>query len=300
MVRFRNRLARTLISLWPTEVGLWRLMDYTPSFDRGEPPVTVRLRSLPLKFRFKPQTYVGRFIYYRGMYEEGQVHLLRSLLQDGMTFVDVGANAGLYSVIASHAVGPTGRVIAIEPQPELAATVAENVALNAQDNVTIKTLALGASAGTARLFQVSAINDGEATLQVCTSEKTYGEPISVRVETLSNLLEECGVRFVDGMKIDVEGNELAVLEGFTEWLRDHPPQFIFVECIDEHLRRFGATTQDVLSFLQAYQYQILCLFRGHWRPIKSREDHARCGNSPDVLAIRRSAATRSKLCGLLP
>jgi FkbM family methyltransferase len=281
-----RQLARMLIQLWPTEAGLWRVMRYAPIFPPDSDPVTVQLRGLPLRLTVKPQTYLGRFAYYRGTYEEGCLRLLRRLLRPGMTFVDVGANVGIYSVVAGHAVGAKGKVLAVEPQADVSVMLAANAKLNGLSNITTKTVALGETCGTGLLHQLSPTNTGQASLQVCDGDVCFGECSAVRVTTLSQLMTECGMVSVDGLKIDVEGAELSVLRGFADWLNDRPPAFIFLECIDAHLRRFNATSQDVMLFLRGFGYRLHCLYRGKWRPIERSCDHSRFGYSPDLVATR--------------
>ena len=283
-------IAVALAHFWPTEVGLWRVIHRLPDCDNASGLAVAKLRGFPLCLEFRPRTYMGKYLYYRGMYEEAQVHLLEKLLRPGMTFVDVGANVGLYSVVAAHLVGPRGRVIAVEPQFDLADIVAENARLNRLDNVVVKAVALGAVRGNGVLHQVSKTNDGQATLKVRPDEKTFGHAANVPVQTLAALLDECGADRVDGVKIDVEGGELDVMKGLEDYLRKGPAQFVLLECIEEHLNRFGATTAELISFLHGHQYRLFCLWRGRWRHIESANDHARYGYSPDFAAVGRSVS----------
>jgi FkbM family methyltransferase len=284
----KHYLARAFVSALPSDVGLWRLKRFLPACPDPSRPIIRKLRGYPLQLTFKPGTYLGWHIYYRGVYEEGVLRTCAGLLRDGMSFVDVGANVGLYSVIAASVVGSRGSVIAFEPQPELAKMIEENARLNRLDNIIVKNCALGASSGEASLYQVSRTNDGAATLQVGSGEAHYGEPLTVPVRRLSEMLQEHGIANVGGIKIDVEGAELQVLEGFADSLAAAPPEFILVECIDKHLRRFGGTRDALLSFLWQAGYQLACRYRSRWRRLTEPEDHDRFGCSPDVLAVRPS------------
>ncbi len=225
-IRAKRRIARTLLRIWPTDTGLWRIKEYLPGTAGLPHEMVTKLRGFPLRLQFHPHTYLGWYLFYRGIYEERVVRMCHRLLRPGMTFVDVGANIGLYSIVASNAVGPNGRVIAIEPQPNLAAMTAKNAAINSQHNIDVKACALGERAGDATLYQPSTTNDGAATLQLCTHEKSFGEPMGVTIETLSSVLREFKLSEVGGIKIDVEGAELAVLKGFAEELAACPPEFI--------------------------------------------------------------------------
>jgi FkbM family methyltransferase len=295
----KRRIARLFVRLLPTDVGLWRMKQYLPGTAGLPDEMVARLRGFPLRLTFRPRTYLGWHLFYRGIYEERIVRTCHRLLRPGMTFVDVGANVGLYSIIASNAVGPNGRVIAVEPQPDLAAMTARNASLNLQHNIDVNACALGESVGKAFLYQASTTNDGAATMRLGNGEISFGEPIAVTVETLSRLLQKREVSEVGGMKIDVEGAELAVLKGFSEELAKRRPEFIFVECIDAHLRRFGTTAEELLQFLQGCGFKLFCLYRGRWRHVRSCAEHAICSYSPDLLAIRMGTTSWQRFAPVL-
>jgi FkbM family methyltransferase len=206
-------------------------------------------------------------LYYRGLYEERLILKVRQLLKPGMTFVDVGANIGLYSVIAAHCVGPSGRVFAFEPQPSLAEVFWVNVRMNRLGNVTHETVALGRTPGTSALYQVTD-NDVQATLRLRPDERSVGPVIQVPVRTLSDALREQGVVSVDGLKVDVEGAEFEVLQGFEDWMATAPPRFIVIECIGSLLARFGHSSHDLITFLEAHQYTVYGALRTRWAPIE--------------------------------
>src|SRR3954468_546190 len=81
-------------------------------------------------FWVDPASFSGQELATHGVYDPGTLAALKSLLQRGDTFIDVGANEGYFSVVAARLVGPTGRVIAIEPQSRLARVLERNFAIN--------------------------------------------------------------------------------------------------------------------------------------------------------------------------
>ncbi len=280
----RNRIARAFVYRFPTAVGLYRLRPHLPALESAE-TLTTQLRGYPLRIRYRPSTYMGWFIYYRGIYEEGLVHALTHLLRPGMGFVDVGANIGMYSIIAAHLVGHAGQVLAVEPQQQPAALLRDNVRNNGLPNVLVLPIAAARTDGTAVLHQVSRSNDGQATLQVLPNEPTFGEGEPVQCRTLAGVLAEHDMKREYGVKIDVEGAELDVLLGLDTYLQTNPPAFILIEVIDHHLRRFGATAPDVFTYLWRCGYNIHCHHRGSWHRLESVAEHRRFGNTPDILAI---------------
>ena len=88
------------------------------------------------RFLVSPVSHLGYQLTH-GEYEPAMTAVLGRYLKQGDVFVDLGANEGYFSVIASPLVGSAGRVIAIEPQSRLQNTIQENLALNGCNNVKV-------------------------------------------------------------------------------------------------------------------------------------------------------------------
>lgn len=142
---------------------------------------------------------------------EGDVDaFVRSCLKEGTVFVDVGANIGYYTLIASRLVGPQGRVHSIEPVPSTAAILETNVRLNSRPNVSVHKVAAWSSRG-ALILRIPGSWYGLA------SASRNGRGVPVDSITLDELLES--EDSIDCMKIDVEGAELEVLRGARDVLK---------------------------------------------------------------------------------
>jgi len=275
--------ARGLVRLWPfpfAHIRLLALLDPpSPQQDR----TTTKLRGFPLSLTYDPRTYIGRYLYFRGMYEEQVIKKLAHLLKSNMTFLDVGANIGLHTVVAAHRVGPSGRVLSVEPQRRVCERLRANISLNRLDNVDVFTCALGRQAEARQLFQISARNDGQATLALGPEER-FCAAESVDVQPLEALAGEAGISHIDGVKIDVEGAEMDVLLGAHSYFQSTGwPGFMLIECVDQYLSRFGSNSIALVDFLRQAGYQIFSLHRGHWEP-----DPEPKGLQADLLALRRT------------
>jgi FkbM family methyltransferase len=170
-------------------------------------------------------------------------------LKSGDVFVDIGANCGLFVVFAARKVGPTGRVIAIEPLPAMLARLRFNIAANGFANVSVCPTAVGAQPGEATIH-VSTKQYGHASLV-----GTGGEELTVPVTPLQAIVEGAGVTQIDALKIDIEGFEDRALLPF---IRSAPRQLwparIFMEV--DHASRWQ---EDCLGGLLEAGY------REHWR-----------------------------------
>jgi FkbM family methyltransferase len=273
--------ARVAFSLWPFTFSHERLMNLLA------PPVqsglhTRRLRCYPIAIQYDAGSYIGRFLDYRGSYEEPMLRTMARLLAPGMRVLDAGANIGIHTLVAAHRVGQTGEVVAVEPQQATSRRLRDNILLNRLSNVRVHQVALGSAAGAGRIHHVSQGNDGMATMRLARSE-TCSSSESVEVTTLDRVIAEAwGGAGPDLIKIDVEGGELGVLEGGTETFRRCPPRYVLVECIERHLQRFGGSSRQLVEWLEGHGYQVRALSLGRWCRVGKLE-----GLSADLLATRR-------------
>jgi len=153
-----------------------------------------------------------------------EMNLMLDYLHPGDIFVDVGANVGVYSLLAS--VVPDVEVWAFEPSLETWRSARANVTLNDLDNsIHVVRAAVGADEGTVMLT----VGLGSVNHVVPSSDKAAGESVPM-VALDSHLLAKDRTK-IRVLKIDVEGDELAVLDGARGLIRDSRP-LIIVEAND--------------------------------------------------------------------
>ena len=99
----------------------------------------------------------------RSEYEPRKLEVMERLLKPGMTFVDVGANLGYFTLLAAKLVGPEGRVIAFEPHPDNTRRLRISIAANDYDNVLVCEMAIG-HPGTERGLLYLGQQSGQHTL----------------------------------------------------------------------------------------------------------------------------------------
>jgi FkbM family methyltransferase len=223
--------------------------------------------------------------------------ICRRVLRPGDTFVDVGANFGLISLIGARAVGPTGCVHAFEPQPALAAMLRRSAALNRLANLTLHEVALSDSEGV-RELHVPSDHSGGASLS--RKDTGPGTSIQVQVRRGAAYFEEHGINTIRLVKIDVEGHEGAVLEGLSPIFRDQSPAAVLFESNDwfEGLRRgipaegWPFADLSTVRFLRDQGYRFYAVGRSFFRVNLRRIDAHATGHPPvnDLLAIHESHA----------
>lgn len=177
-----------------------------------------------LRIRVAPAEVVDRSIYLHGVHEPLTSAAFCALCPLGGVVLDIGAHIGQFTLLAAKRVGPTGRVLAFEPNPETRTRLDANVALNGLANVTVVAEGLAAQSGTRRLyFGGEAHNIGAASLDA----KAGQQWVEVTCARLDDVVEREGVGRVDLVKLDVEGAEVEVLEGGGETMANHRPAVVF-------------------------------------------------------------------------
>jgi FkbM family methyltransferase len=184
-----------------------------------------------------------------GVYEISGTRFVESVLEPGMTVVDVGANGGYYSLIAARLVGSQGHVHAFEPAAGPFERLKRNRALNRFQNVTINRTAVAAIPGRSTMYP-SAVesNDGLGSLLRGHDRLPVGEDVSVI--TLDHYVQTLPDKRIHLVKVDVEGSEAEVFTGAHTLLSGpDAPALLFesfdVGAITESLVRFGYEIRHV-------------------------------------------------------
>jgi FkbM family methyltransferase len=182
--------------------------------------------------------------------ENPEYRVMQSLLSEGATFVDVGANFGTFSLLASRMVGQSGRVIAIEPQAKLASLIEESIALSEVRNCEVNVAACGAEEGSKSLI-IPDDDSGRAGFFGEFSARSRHTSHTVKVTTLDSILE--GVSGTCVIKIDVEGSEIDVLDGGERAIRRLRPA-ILIELNPWSAAAAGRSPKQVIDRLVALGY----------------------------------------------
>lgn len=195
--------------------------------------------------------------------------LLRRLVAPGDVCLDVGASYGLYAVWLARLVGVRGRVHAFEPRARSRWVLRAVLRLATRGNVVVHPIALSSCDGQdvlvtprrrwllpvpGRTFLRGELDSAAGYYEGWVSEFGGARESAVATRTLDGFASDLGgaVRFV---KIDVEGAELAVLEGGAATIaRDRPA--VLCEIEDRHTRKYGHAPGDVVAWFDARGYRL--------------------------------------------
>lgn len=194
---------------------------------------------------------------HRGDFELDEQCFVRAYLRAGDVFMDVGANLGLFTVLAADAVGPAGRVHAFEPNPERLRSLQRNVAINGLTNVLCSGVALSDHQGTAEFNVVLEGWDAYSSLGR-TEPGIRSRSIRVETDTLDDVCDKGGIppgrlRLV---KVDVEGWEEFVLRGAHQTLSGPAAPVVIYEANEPAARRAGSSTDAVAEVLASHGYSL--------------------------------------------
>lgn len=198
---------------------------------------------------------VARSVFLAGCHATQEISFVRAVLRSGMTFVDVGANWGLFTLVAAHLVGEPGRVLALEPDPRIFIKLKSNVERNHLGQVRVFEAA--AADRDAYLMLAGHDHGGEnwEVSRLVENASIAQTMFRVRSRRLDGLLDEDRVKDVDLLKIDVEGAEDMVLNGMEAGLKSHRYRRILLELHPPQLAERGRGTDEVLDVLKANGYQ---------------------------------------------
>ena len=152
---------------------------------------------------------IGASIRMTGVFDLALSEVIVRLLETGDEVVDVGANIGYVSALASRCVGQQGKVVSFEPNSSLLPQLRWNVD-SRLNNVSVDDIALGATEGLIELMLPPELEQNEGLAHIRRSEADVGDAQTVRMRTYDDAI---GLRRVKLLKIDVEGYELQVLRG---------------------------------------------------------------------------------------
>ena len=170
--------------------------------------------------------------------------------KEGDTVIDIGAHIGRYTITSSKQVGNTGKVVAIEADPDNFQLLKRNIALNKLTNVLPLNYAVFSTRTRMKLYEQSA-SAKYNSLMLTRAAKTRNY-VEVNADTLDSILEQNEVNQVNWIKIDVEGAEFEVLKGSTKTLSSENVSLL----IEIHNIEDPSHYDNIVDFLKHDKYEI--------------------------------------------
>jgi len=237
-------------------------------------------------FRF-PERAIGgwwwiwryRFEMLVGWYEHPTALWMRRFARPGMVAADIGAHIGYFSILLSHLVGPTGKVLAFEPSPENFPLLVQNLSRRRALNVLPSQAAVSDKQGRPILY----ISHGHSNHSLVRDYTESEEAVAVDAVSLDQYLTGAAIDRLDLIKIDAEGAEPRILAGMKRTLSNNPHLAMIVEVNPNALRAAGSSPQLLLELLASHGFvPRLIMPDGH---LADPEDQAFDGG-PNLLCLR--------------
>jgi FkbM family methyltransferase len=186
-------------------------------------------------------------------YEPATTRLFQETVKPDMVVIDIGAHVGYFSLLAAKLVGHTGKVYSFEPEPGNHAVLLKNIDANGYDNIVATQMAVSDRTGNLTLY-ITALDSGRHSVY------HHGLPergsVTVESTSLDSFLESEGWPTVDLIKVDVEGAEVAVLDGMTQLMEKNPDLRLIIEFNPALLQDGGVTPIEFLERLHSIGWYV--------------------------------------------
>jgi FkbM family methyltransferase len=201
-----------------------------------------------LKIRCYPDSYSAASVLYCGIYDYHEMNFLLRFLRAEDSFLDVGANIGIYTLLAASKI-KSGSIYSFEPLPKNYTRLLENIELNQLNVVETFQMAISDFIGDTAFELVDADSRSYIT------QSPINKNITVATNTLDNVLANKKIDSLTLGKIDIEGAEILAFKGATLLFQKQLPPIWIIE-INDTVNNFEHQKQDVVNLLQNYGYSL--------------------------------------------
>lgn len=237
--------------------------------------------------------YLYRAYRYRLRVDPAELRFVCSQLKSGDMAADIGCHKGAYTYWMRRRVGPSGAVFAFEPQPRQVEYLRNVFSAMSYDNVVLVPMAVSNTCGQLPLHvphgagetHAASLEDrgrglGTGNQQNSSSLASRSSTLKVDITTLDTFFAE-QVRPPNFLKIDVEGHELAVLQGARHILETHRPALL-IECEARH--RPDGDVRPVFELLKSHGYEGSFFLKRHRYPLAAFQPgvHQRLGDEREL------------------
>ncbi|MDR3186890.1 MAG: FkbM family methyltransferase [Holosporaceae bacterium] len=227
-----------------------------------------------LKLKIFPGNEIFRALFVRGVYDPNLIVVVNALLRKGGVFIDVGANMGYFSLLASRVVGKEGKIFALEPSSRDFGRLQDNIKINNLQKVILPLrLAISGKVGPVKL---SVACEERSALNTVANEFSFKGVEKIDVEevdstTIDRFVQKKRVSRVDVLKLDIEGSEVGALRGALSTIERYRPA-IMLGINAEALKSCGSSVGELQKILKNLRYKIYKIVEDPTFALKEVED----------------------------
>lgn len=179
-----------------------------------------------------------------GLFQEDETKLFKRVVEPDMTFVDVGAYVGYFTLLASSLIGPAGKVYAFEPDTDAFEFLRANLQANACTNVVAVNKGVWETSASANL-----VRDPYGPESFVSLDEATGRSNPIGLISLDSFFESAGWPRVDLVKMNIEGSELWALRGMRSVCKRNPAIQLAMEFNPTAMIRSGVSRHDLATIL---------------------------------------------------
>lgn len=189
-------------------------------------------------------------------FEVEELNFIFNWLQEDAVFFDVGANTGLFSLLAA-AKSEKIHVHAFDPIKLNTALLQSSIEINSLSNITVNQTCVGDYDG---IVEFSVSSDSAYSSIKDSGRKSEYKKVNLPIITLDTYIKSNSITKIDFMKIDVEGAEMMVIEGANAAFHNNlKPKLMMIELFDKNLIAFNTSVQEAVIFVEKLGYKALIL-----------------------------------------
>lgn len=181
-----------------------------------------------------------------GKFEKTTTHIFHKILKKGMSILDLGANIGYFTLIASKIIGENGKIYSFEPDPITFKYLRTNIKINHISNVELVNKCVSNKNGTITLFHHPKFHTCHSIIASPLKEAIKVESITLN-KKFENRKEE--IIFI---KMDIEGAEMEALKGMDKILTDNHVQYLLTELNLRLIKGTGKDLDEFISFINKF------------------------------------------------
>jgi len=208
---------------------------------------------------FKIRLYKDSYLaeeFYRNKFEPDEGQFISDFLNEGDIFIDIGANIGLYTLMAAKKIGPNGKVYSFEPTDITYKRLLDNITINRFKNIIPVKKALSDNNGS---FEMNVSCDGfdgwNSFTKITRGSKSRTEMVeTIKLDSFFN--DDRIWDRVSLIKIDVEGWEKFVILGGEEHFKRTDSPVLIIEFVDQNTGNAGYTCKELFQLLVSFGYSL--------------------------------------------
>lgn len=275
MSQFREYLYKSVqsyVRYFPINKGKQRLVTQsTKRFPLNEKRLA-KLRFNDIQMECDLTKHIQKQLFFFGEYEREESQLWVDFARDSSTIFDIGANVGLYSLLAAS-VNSNAFVYAFEPTPMLQSILKKNILINEIDNIIVNPVAVSDESGDIFLNTCTGGDGSNEGMNFVSHTQVQEVTEVVQALTIDDYCQQNGIETIDLMKMDIEGGEFRALLGAQKMLVNKEIRIILMELIEWAANRSGSSCNEIKQLLFDSGYKMFSSNKGEKIEVKLNDNY---------------------------